>query len=68
MVMFICPGFGPEIHFLDKFGPKNQNCLFEMKLGTYTNSNMLNSTVFKFPFWTGNILFWANLIQTSKIV
>ena len=31
--------------FLDKFGPKNQNCLFKLKFGTYTNSNTQNSMV-----------------------
>ena len=34
----------PRILFLDKFGPKNQNCLFKMKLGTYHPSqNILRS-------------------------
>ena len=35
--------FGPETHFLGKFGPKNQNCQFKLKFGTYTNSNMQSS-------------------------
>ena len=43
----------------DKFGPKNQNYQFELKFGTWTNSNMHNSleiltlSVFdqKYPFW-----------------
>ena len=30
----------PEIHFVDKFGPKNQNWQFKLKFGTKTNSNM----------------------------
>ena len=42
----------------DKFGPKNQNYQFELKFGTWTNSNMHNSmeiltlSVFdqKYPF------------------
>ena len=34
---------GIFLPFLSKVGPKNQNCLFKMKFGKYTNSNMLNS-------------------------
>ena len=29
-------GFQPEITFLGKFGPKNQNCPFKLKFGTYS--------------------------------
>ena len=29
--------------FLNKFGPIYKNCLFNMKLGAYNNSSMLNS-------------------------
>ena len=42
-VQFFC--FQPEIPFLDKLGPKNQNCQFKLKFGTYTNSNMKDSMV-----------------------
>ena len=35
---FFC--FRLEIPFHNKFNPKNQNTLFELKFGTYTNSNM----------------------------
>ena len=46
------PSFG-------KFGPKNKNCLFDMKLGILANSNMQISMVMftfsvldrKKPFW-----------------
>ena len=31
--------------FFGKSGPKTKNCQFELKLGTYTNSNMHNSMV-----------------------
>ena len=31
--------------FLGKFGPKIQNCLFKVKYGTLTNSNMQNQMV-----------------------
>ena len=34
-----------EISFLCKLGPKNQNCYFKLKSGTYINSNMQNSMV-----------------------
>ena len=37
--------FRPQIPFQGKFGPKNQNCQFELKFGTYTNLNMPNSMV-----------------------
>ena len=38
-----CFCFGPETYSLGKFGPKNQNCKFKLKFGTYTNSNMQSS-------------------------
>ena len=40
--------FRPEIPFLGKFDPKNQNCQFKRKFGTWTNSNMQNSMMFTF--------------------
>ena len=47
-VHFTC--FRLEIPFLGKFGPKNQNCQFELKIVTKTNLNMKNSMViFIFP-------------------
>ena len=36
---------GWEMHFLGKFGPKNQNCLSRIKFGIKTDLNMLNSMV-----------------------
>ena len=36
MTMFFCH----TVDFLAKFGSKNQNCLFKMKLVTYTNSKI----------------------------
>ena len=60
--------FWPEILFLGKFGPKNQNSKFKVKLGTYTKSNMQNSmgmfTLFVFGW---KYSFWANLAQKIKI-
>lgn len=37
-----------KIPLLDKFDQKNQNCLFKMKLGAWTNSNVLNQCCFSF--------------------
>ena len=46
--------FRPQIPFLGKFGPKNQNCQFILKFGTWTNSNMQNSmAIFNFSFSLG---------------
>ena len=33
-----------------KFGPKNQNCQFKLKLGSWNNSNMQNGSVYFFCF------------------
>ena len=53
--LFIC--FRLKIAALfGKFGPKNRNCQFKLKIGTQTNSNMKNSIVI-FLFSTGSILF-----------
>ena len=60
--------FRPQIPFLGKFGPKNRNCQFILKFGTWTNSNMQNSKTFKFSAFYWNYLFWANLVQQIKIV
>ena len=53
-----CICFRLEIPFLGKFGPKNENCQFQLKFGTLSNSNMKNSMVIlhislferKYPF------------------
>ena len=41
MPLFLCR---PEILIFGKFGLESQNCLFKLKFGTGSNSNMLNST------------------------
>ena len=41
MPLFLCR---PEILIFGKFGLESQNCLFKLKFGTESNSNMLNST------------------------
>ena len=35
--------FWPDILFLGKIGPRNQNCQFKLKFGILTNWNMQNS-------------------------
>ena len=50
--------------FLGKFGPKNQNCQFKLKLGTQANSNMQNSMLVPTLYvldWKR--YFWANLVK-----
>ena len=37
--------FQTKVNFWGIFGPKNENCLFKLKLGIETNSNALNSVV-----------------------
>ena len=61
--------FWPEILFLGKFGPKNQNGQFIVKLDTWTNSDMHNSMV-KFTFFVfgRKYPFFANLVQNVKII
>ena len=55
--------------FLGKFDPKNQNCQFILKFGTWTNSNMQNSmAMFNFSAFYWNYPFWENLVQKIKIV
>ena len=61
--------FRVEIPFLNKFGIKNQNFQFKMKLDTDTNSNMQNSmVVFNFFIFDRKYLFWANLVQETKVI
>ena len=60
--------FRPETPFLGKFGPKNQNCQFNLKFGTWTNSNMENSmVVFTFSVLDWKHPFWVNSVQNIKI-
>ena len=52
--------------FFCKFGPINQNWQFELKFGTWTNTNMKNSIAMLIcTFWTISIFFWE---ICSKIV
>ena len=60
--------FRPQIPFLGKFCPKNQNYQFTLKSGNWTNSNMENSMVmFIFFAFHWNYPFCANLFQIIKI-
>ena len=70
MVMFTFFVFDQKIPFLGKFGPKNKNRQFNLKVDTYINSNLQNSIViFIFFFlFRSEIFFWVNLIQKLKIV
>ena len=48
---------------LGKFGPKNQNCPFKMKVDMKTNLNMLNSIVmFICPVVNEKYHFWATFL------
>ena len=61
--------FRLQIPFFGKFGPKNQNCQFNLKFGTWTNSNMQNSmAMFNFSAFDWNYPLWENLVQIIKIV
>ena len=50
--------FSLEIPFWSKFDPKNTDCQFKLKVGTYINSNMENSMT---------IPFWPSLVPNFKI-
>ena len=39
MLMFICSALDQKYPLCGKFCPENQNCLLQMKFGTYFNSN-----------------------------
>ena len=66
-VHFIC--FRLDISFLEKLGPKNRNCQFKLRFVTTTNSNMQNSmALFAFSVSDRKHSFWANLVQTIRLV
>ena len=63
---FFC--FWPKIHFLGKFGAKNQNCQFKLKFSSYSNSNLQKLVVnFLFLFSTGNTSFKQTCSKISKL-
>ena len=69
MALFTFFCFRVETPFFSKFGPKNQNCKFKLKFGTWINSNMQNSmVVFTFSVLEWEHRFWANYVQKIKIV
>ena len=64
-----CFYFRPETLFFGKFGPKSQNCQFDLKFSTKNNLNMQNSVVvFTFPLLDRKYSFTANLVRKIKIV
>ena len=61
--------FRPQIPFLGKFCPINQNGQFILKFSTWTNSNLQNSmAIFNFSAFDWNYSFWENLVQKIKTV
>ena len=61
--------FWPEIAFLRKLDPKNENCQFKLKFGTKANSNMHNSILLStFSVFDCKFPLLANLVQKVKIV
>ena len=68
MVMLTFP-FQTGKPLLGKFGPKNQNCHFKLKFGTFTNLNIQYSMMMlTFSFLDQKDCFWANLDWKMKIV
>ena len=39
MMMVICPALDKKYIFFRSFGPKNKNCLFKVKISTYTTGH-----------------------------
>ena len=57
--------------FFTKFGTERQNYQFELKFGTYNNSNTcanFSGDVHFFLFPIRNAFFWENLVQNVKFV
>ena len=68
MFMLTFSAFDPK-YLLEKFGPNDQNCQFEVKFGSRLNLNMQNSmVVFTFSVLDQKNPFLANLAQKIKIV
>ena len=58
--------FGWKIPSLGKSDLKSSNCMFKMKLGVQTNTNIVNSMVMLIPF-DQKYSFLANLTQKIKV-
>ena len=57
-IQWWCSRFRLPMLQWSKFGPKNQNCQFQLKFDTYTNLNMQNSAVlFTFSVFDSKYLF-----------
>ena len=65
--MFMCPVLDLKYTFWTNLVKKSK--LFEMKVGTYTNSNMMNLVVmFICSTFDGKYPFWANFVRQVKTV
>ena len=61
--------FRPEIPFLGKLGPQNQNRQSKLKFCIKTNMNMQNSMLtFTFSVLDMKYPFWLYLVQKNKVV
>ena len=61
--------FRLELPFLGKFGSRSQNYQFKLKFGTYSNSNIQNSTLLiTFSVFDRKYHLWANLVQEVQII
>ena len=59
--------FSTGILFFDKFDPKNQNCLFKLKFGTKTDSNIHNLMgMLYFSAFDKKYLFLGNLLEKNQ--
>ena len=55
--------------FLGKYGPKNQNCCFKLKLSTLPNLDMQVSMVmFTFSIFDRKYSFWSKKIKTVSLI
>ena len=58
-----------QLPFVEKFGPKNRNCQFKLKIGTSANLNMKNSIVmFIFCDFDRKYTFFWKFLQKSKLL
>ena len=60
--------FRLETLFLGKFGSKNENCQFQLKFDTYSNSNMKSSMVMLTLFFLNDTPFYGKFFQKIKIL
>ena len=69
MVLFSFSVLGKKTPILAKLGQKSQDCRFQLKYVIWSNFNIQNSIILlTFSVLDRKHSFWANLIQTIKIV